>query len=43
MRGPNGAGKSKALELLLPLLLDGELRSERLDPSAGGGARCAGI
>ena len=26
LRGPNGSGKSKALELLLPLLLDGELR-----------------
>jgi hypothetical protein len=37
LRGPNGAGKSKALELLLPLLLDGELRSERLDPFGGRG------
>jgi uncharacterized protein (TIGR02680 family) len=37
LRGPNGAGKSKALELLLPLLLDGELRAERLDPFGGRG------
>jgi uncharacterized protein (TIGR02680 family) len=37
LRGPNGAGKSKALELLLPLLLDGELRAERLDPFGGAG------
>jgi energy-coupling factor transporter ATP-binding protein EcfA2 len=37
LRGPNGAGKSKALELLLPLLLDGELRAERLDPFDGRG------
>jgi uncharacterized protein (TIGR02680 family) len=35
LRGPNGSGKSKALELLLPLLLDGELRAERLDPFGG--------
>jgi len=37
LRGPNGAGKSKALKLLLPLLLDGELRAERLDPFGGRG------
>ena len=37
LRGPNGSGKSKALELLLPLLLDGELRAERLDPFGGRG------
>ena len=37
LRGPNGSGKSKALELLLPLLLDGELRPERLDPFGGRG------
>lgn len=37
LRGPNGAGKSKALELLLPPLLDGDLRSERLDPFGGRG------
>lgn len=37
LRGPNGSGKSKALELILPLLLDGELRPERLDPFGGQG------
>jgi uncharacterized protein (TIGR02680 family) len=37
LRGPNGSGKSKALELLLPLMLDGELRAERLDPFGGRG------
>jgi uncharacterized protein (TIGR02680 family) len=35
LRGPNTAGKSKALELLLPFVLDGETRSERLDPFGG--------
>lgn len=32
LRGPNTAGKSKALELLLPFVLDGDTSSERLDP-----------
>lgn len=32
LRGQNAAGKSKALELLLPFVLDGDTRSERLDP-----------
>ncbi|MGH9130012.1 MAG: TIGR02680 family protein [Acidimicrobiales bacterium] len=32
LRGQNTAGKSKALELLLPFVLDGDIRSERLDP-----------
>ncbi|HVX22248.1 MAG TPA: TIGR02680 family protein [Acidimicrobiales bacterium] len=32
LRGQNTAGKSKALELLLPFVLDGDVRSERLDP-----------
>ncbi|MDY7106747.1 MAG: TIGR02680 family protein [Actinomycetota bacterium] len=32
LRGQNTAGKSKALELLLPFVLDGETRPERLDP-----------
>ena len=32
LRGQNTAGKSKALELLLPFVLDGEIRPERLDP-----------
>jgi uncharacterized protein (TIGR02680 family) len=30
LRGPNGSGKSKALELLLPYLLDANLRPNRL-------------
>lgn len=30
LRGPNGTGKSKALELLLPYLLDASLRAHRL-------------
>lgn len=32
LRGQNTAGKSKALELLLPFVLDGDMRPERLDP-----------
>lgn len=32
LRGANTAGKSKALELLVPFVLDGETRPERLDP-----------
>jgi uncharacterized protein (TIGR02680 family) len=34
LRGHNGAGKSKALELLLPFVLDGDTRPTRLDPFA---------
>ncbi|MEV4253432.1 TIGR02680 family protein [Spirillospora sp. NPDC049652] len=34
LRGKNGAGKSKALEMLLPFLLDGDQR--RLDATGGG-------
>lgn len=34
LRGKNGAGKSKALEILLPFLLDGDTR--RIDASGGG-------
>ena len=34
LRGKNGAGKSKALEMLLPFLLDGDTR--RLDTAGGG-------
>jgi hypothetical protein len=34
LRGKNGAGKSKALEILLPFLLDGDAR--RIDASGGG-------
>ena len=32
LRGQNTAGKSKALELLFPFVIDGDMRSERLDP-----------
>ena len=32
LRGENGMGKSKALEVLLPFLLDANLAPERLDP-----------
>ncbi len=34
LRGKNGAGKSKALEILLPFLLDGDTR--KIDASGGG-------
>ncbi|MGD0557829.1 MAG: TIGR02680 family protein [Streptosporangiaceae bacterium] len=32
LRGNNGTGKSKVLALILPFLLDGELRPERVEP-----------
>ena len=32
LRGQNTAGKSKALELLFPFVLDGDIRPQRLDP-----------
>lgn len=35
LRGQNTAGKSKALEMLLPFVLDGDTRPERLDPFGG--------
>jgi uncharacterized protein (TIGR02680 family) len=35
LRGENGAGKSKALEVLLPFLLDADLSPQRLDPFGG--------
>ncbi|MCW3840414.1 TIGR02680 family protein [Micromonospora yasonensis] len=35
LRGPNGTGKSKALELLLPYLLDANLRPARLSTFGG--------
>jgi uncharacterized protein (TIGR02680 family) len=35
LRGENGSGKSKALELLLPFLLDADLSPQRLDPFGG--------
>lgn len=36
LRGENGMGKSKALELLLPFLLDADTSPHRLDPFGGG-------
>ncbi|OLF07294.1 TIGR02680 family protein [Actinophytocola xanthii] len=36
LRGPNGTGKSKALELLLPYLLDANLRPHRLSTFGSG-------
>lgn len=35
LRGPNGSGKSKVLELLLPFVLDGSLKSSRLSTFGG--------
>lgn len=35
LRGDNGSGKSKALEVLLPFLLDADLSPNRLDPFGG--------
>lgn len=37
LRGENGSGKSKALELLLPFVLDADLSPRRLDPFTAGG------
>ena len=37
LRGENGSGKSKALEVLLPFLLDADLSPYRLDPFQGQG------
>jgi len=34
LRGNNGTGKSKALALMLPFLLDGDLASHRVEPDA---------
>ncbi len=36
LRGHNTSGKTKALELLLPFCLDGDIRPTRLDPFASG-------
>jgi uncharacterized protein (TIGR02680 family) len=36
LRGPNGTGKSKALELLLPYLMDANLRPHRLSTFGSG-------
>lgn len=35
LRGPNGSGKTKALELLVPFVLDGSIDARRLDPFSG--------
>ena len=37
LRGANESGKSKAIELILPAVLDGHLTSTRLDPHRGTG------
>ena len=34
LRGHNTSGKTKALELLFPFCLDGDIRPQRLDPFA---------
>jgi uncharacterized protein (TIGR02680 family) len=39
LRGPNGSGKSKALELLLPYLLDADLSPRRLSTFGSGTSR----
>ena len=35
LRGANGSGKTKALEVLVPFVLDGQLDPRRLDPFSG--------
>ncbi len=35
LRGPNGSGKTKALEVLVPFVLDGSIDARRLDPFSG--------
>ena len=42
LRGPNGSGKSKALELLLPFVLDANLRAAGCPRSAPPSGRCTG-
>ncbi len=39
LRGNNGTGKSKVLSLTLPLLLDAQLRSSRVEPDADAGKK----
>ncbi|MCD0442349.1 TIGR02680 family protein [Glycomyces sp. A-F 0318] len=39
LRGPNGSGKSKALELLLPFLIDADMRAHRLSTFGTGSHR----
>ena len=39
LRGNNGAGKSKVLSLTLPLLLDAQLKSSRVEPDGDAGKK----
>ncbi|HEX4077987.1 MAG TPA: TIGR02680 family protein [Rhizomicrobium sp.] len=41
LRGNNGAGKSKVLSLTLPLLLDAQLKSSRVEPDGDAGKKMA--
>jgi hypothetical protein len=41
LRGNNGTGKSKVLSLTLPLLLDANLRSSRVEPDGDPGKKMA--
>ena len=41
LRGNNGTGKSKVLSLTLPLLLDAQLRSSRVEPDGDNGKKMA--
>jgi uncharacterized protein (TIGR02680 family) len=41
LRGNNGTGKSKVLSLTLPLLLDAQLKSSRIEPDGDGGKKMA--
>jgi len=41
LRGNNGTGKSKVLSLTLPLLLDAQLRSSRVEPDGDSGKKMA--
>lgn len=41
LRGNNGTGKSKVLSLTLPLLLDAQLRSSRVEPDGDPGKKMA--
>jgi uncharacterized protein (TIGR02680 family) len=41
LRGNNGTGKSKVLSLTLPLLLDAQLKSSRIEPDGDGSKKMA--
>ena len=41
LRGANGSGKTKALEVLVPFVLDGSIDARRLDPFSATAAPCA--